>query len=230
MSQHPDPLQARIDDYWTGRAPSYDAYQQRPERRDLDRQAWGRVWSGVLPSAPVEVLDVGTGSGHVACLLAELGHRVTGIDLAGGMLDLAREHAAELADPPRILVGDAVAPPFPPASYDAVVGRYVMWTLRDPATAVARWVELLRPGGVVAMVDSTWFTDGLGALYGDRPDAALPLAEARSIEATADVLRAAGLVDVAVVPLEEVLELDRAHGVAPGHDVQLQYLVTGTRR
>lgn len=230
MTRHPDPLQARIDDYWTERAPSYDAYQQRPERRELDLRAWGEVWSGVLPTAPADVLDVGTGSGHVACLLADLGHRVTGIDLAGGMLDIAREHAAARTNPPRIMVGDAVAPPFPPASYDAVVGRYVMWTLRDPAAAVARWVELLRPGGVVAMVDSTWFTGGLGALYGDRPDAALPLADASSIEETADVLRAAGLADVTVTPLNTILELDRTHGVAPGHDVQLQQLVTGTLR
>jgi SAM-dependent methyltransferase len=223
------PLQDSINDYWTERAPSYDAYQQRPERREIDRETWAGVWSSVLPAAPADVLDVGTGSGHVASLLADLGHRVTGIDLAGGMLDLAREHASARANPPRILAGDAVAPDFPPGSYDAVVGRYVMWTLRDPAAAVARWADLLRPGGVVAMVDSTWFTDGLGSLYGDRPDAALPLADARTIEDTADVLRSAGLADVAVTPLEEVLELDRAHGVAPGHDVQLQFLVSGRR-
>ncbi|GAA4377528.1 class I SAM-dependent methyltransferase [Nocardioides caricicola] len=220
-------LQDTINAYWTDRAPEYDAYQQRPERRDLDRDAWVRVWSPALPPAPVDVLDVGTGSGHVACLLADLGHRVTGIDLADGMLDIARGHAAASVRPPRILAGDAVAPDFPPASYDAVVGRYVMWTLRDPDAAVASWVRLLRPGGVVAVVDSTWFTDGLGNLYGDRPDATLPLADARTIDETAEVLRRAGLADVTVTPLEEVLELDRAHGVAPGHDVQLQYLVSG---
>lgn len=226
MSQH---LQDTINDYWTVRAPSYDAYQQRPERRELDRGAWARLWSSTLPPAPVDVLDVGTGSGHVACLLADLGHHVTGIDLADGMLDLAREHAAALANPPRILVGDAVEPDFAPASYDAVVGRYVMWTLRDPSAAATNWMRLLRPGGVVAMVDSPWFTDGLGNLYGDLPDATLPLAEATTIDDTAAVLRRAGLSDVTVTPLEEVLELDRTHGVAPGHDVQLQYLVTGKR-
>lgn len=224
MNQH---LQETINDYWTDRAPSYDAYQQRPERRELDRDAWARVWTSALPAAPADVLDVGTGSGHVACLLADLGHRVTGIDLAAGMLDIARQHAFTPPNPPQILSGDSVAPDFPSASYDAIVGRYVMWTLRDPEAAVANWIELLRPGGIVAMVDSTWFIDGLGNLYGDRPEGNLPLADAHTIDDTAEVLRGAGLLDVMITPLEEILELDRAHGVAPGHDIQLQYLVSG---
>jgi SAM-dependent methyltransferase len=224
MSEH---LQDRINDYWTDRAPAYDAYQQRPERRDLDVDVWGRVWSSVLPAAPADVLDVGTGSGHVAHLLADLGHRVTGIDLSEGMLELARSHGAGRANPPLILTGDAVAPDFPPGSYDAVVGRYVMWTLREPVVAVTNWKRLLRPGGVVAMVDSVWFGDGLGSLYGERPTGRLPLADARSIEETAAALRAAGLLDVVVTPLDEVLDLDRQHGVAPGHEVQMQYLISG---
>jgi SAM-dependent methyltransferase len=223
-------LQDSINAYWSDRAPSYDAYQQRPERRDVDVEVWGRIWSEALPPAPADVLDVGTGSGHVARLLAGLGHRVTGIDLSDGMLEIARQHAARDACPPLFLNGDAVAPDFPEGSFDAVVGRYVMWTLRDPAAAVARWLRLLRPGGVVAMADSTWFTDGLGELYGERPDAHLPLAEARSIDEVAEVLRRGGLADVAVTPLHDVLELDRAHGVAPGHEVQLQYVLTGRRR
>jgi len=222
-------LQDSINDYWTERAPSYDAYQQRPERRDLDVGVWGRAWSAALPPAPAEVLDVGTGSGHVARLLSGLGHRVTGIDLSPGMLRIAREHAANDPLPPSFLAGDAVDPDFPPGSFDAVVGRYVMWTLRDPEAAVARWVRLLRPGGVVAMADSLWFTDGRGDLYGERPEGHLPLADARSIEEVADVLSRGGLTDVTITPLQEVLELDRSHGVAPGHDVQLQYMLAGRR-
>jgi ubiquinone/menaquinone biosynthesis C-methylase UbiE len=222
-------VQDTIDDYWSQRAPAYDAYQQRPERRDVDAETWGRIWSDALPPAPADVLDVGTGSGHVALLLATLGHDVTGIDLADGMLDRAREHARAHPRPPRFVRGDAVAPDFADGSFDAITGRYVMWTLRDPGAAVRRWVRLLRPGGVVAMADSTWFTDGLGDLYGDRPDTALPLADARSIDDTAATLEHGGLVDLRVEPLTEVLELDRRLGVAPGHDVRLQYLVTGRR-
>lgn len=229
MSDDTRALQDTINDYWTERAPAYDAYQQRPERRDLDVDVWARIWSAALPQAPADVLDVGTGSGHVARLLSDLGHRVTGIDLSPGMLEIAAQHAASDARPPRFLAGDAVHPDLPPGSFDAVVGRYVMWTLREPELAVASWLRLLRPGGVVAMADSTWFTDGMGDLYGERPEGHLPLADARSIDEVRDAMVRGGLHDVTVTPLEAVLELDRALGVAEGHEVQLQHLLVGRK-
>lgn len=220
-------LQSAINEYWTERAPSYDDYQQRPERREADRRVWSGIWATALPDVPASVLDVGTGSGHVAMTLAGLGFDVTGIDLAGGMLDRAREHAAEQSTPPRLLVGDATAPDFAPETFDAVVGRYVLWTLREPVSAVRAWARLLRPGGVVAMADSTWFPEGMGELYGPGTADELPLAEAGTIERSAEAMRAGGLLDVQVRELTEVLELDRTYGVAPGHHVQSQYLLTG---
>lgn len=221
--------QEKINAYWTGRAPSYDAYQQAPERLADDTAAWSAVWSAALGGRPLDVLDVGTGSGQVAVTLAGLGHRVTGIDLSDGMLEQARRYPG-----PRFLRGDAVRPDFPPASFDAVTGRYVMWTLREPDVAVATWIGLLRPGGIVAVVDSTWFPDGLdkgsdtfAGHYDDGVRAALPLAAATSIDETAAVLEKAGLNDVTVTPLTSILELDRRYGVAPDHEPQLQFLVTG---
>lgn len=228
MSQTRGSAQESINAYWSERAPDYDDYQQRPERRDLDAEAWGAVWSAALPPAPSQVLDVGTGSGHVACLLAGLGHEVTAIDLADGMLAIARERAATLERAPRFLVGDAVAPDFAPGSFDVVVGRYVMWTLRDPAAAAARWFDLVRPGGRVAMVDSTWFPEGVPDLY-DGPGTDLPLAGSTTIDDSAAVLGAAGFADVDVTPLQRIHDLDEAHGVAPGHRVQMQFLLTGRR-
>lgn len=222
------PVQQAINSYWSRAAPTYDEHQQRPERRDLDVAAWTTIWSGALPAAPTAVLDVGTGTGHVACLLAALGHDVTGIDLADGMLAIARERAAGLDPAPRFLLGDAVAPDFAPGSFDVVTGRYVMWTLRDPAAATARWFDLLRPGGTIAMVDSTWFPEGIGDLY-DGPATELPLADATSIDDTAQVLVAAGFTGVTVEPLESIHALDSEYGVAPDHRVQMQFLLTGRR-
>ncbi|AIY16817.1 methyltransferase domain-containing protein [Pimelobacter simplex] len=226
-------VQDNVDAYWTGRAPSYDDYQQRPERRALDQAAWAEVFSAALPPAPADVLDLGTGSGYVALLLAGLGYDVTATDMSEGMLARARAHAARADRAPDFRRGDAVAPDFADASFDAVTSRYLMWTLREPARALAAWRRLLRPGGVLTLVDSTWFPEGLDRdtsedfvrLYDDGVRAALPLADAASIDATRDLVVAAGFADVTVTPLTGILELDRAHGVAPDHEVRLQFLV-----
>ncbi len=237
-TQSPAPeVQQAMNAYWTERSVPYDEYQERPERRDVDRAAWRQVWTDALGTEPLDVLDVGTGSGYVARVLADLGHRVTGIDLAEGMLERARAHAAQMAAPPRFELGDAVAPPFAPASFDALVNRYVMWTLREPDRALSTWFDLLRPGGTLAVVDATWFSDGLYAgatdqfrrAYDEQVRAALPLAEASSVDAVVAVVEGAGFTDVRVEPLTALLELDRRHGVAPGHELELQHLVRATK-
>lgn len=231
---HDTALQARIDDYWDHRARVYDEAQHRGGREAVDRELWGRVWSGALPAAPARVLDLGTGSGHAAFVLAGLGHDVTGVDSSAGMIEIARSRAAGAKGAsPTFVLGDAVDPPVD-GGFDVVVSRYLMWTLREPLTALQQWRGLLRPGGVLAVVDSTWFDAGIEgsppefiASYADVMDD-LPLASADSIGATAEVVAAAGFTDVTTRPLTEVLEVDERLGVAPGHRPRLQYLVRGT--
>lgn len=234
-------VQAKISQYWTQRAESYDEFQMSQLRNDAIRQAWLRVWRQALPAPPVDVLDVGTGTGHVALLLAELGHKVTGIDHAEGMLERARAKAAALpSNAPTFALGDAVAPDFTPGSFDAITARYVLWTLRTPERALENWRQVLRPGGVLAAVDSTWYPEGIDSgptdgdaqpifrrLYTDQVLSALPLAQAKTIDETVERVRAAGFSKVALTPLREIFELDQKYGVAPGHKVQMQFLITG---
>lgn len=230
-------IQADLNAYWSGRALEYDAHQRRPERLARDLVTWTQIWRDALPDAPADVLDLGTGSGFVAFVLAGLGHRVTATDLSEGMIEMARSHAGSVGQVggPDFRIGDAVDPDFAPTSLDAITNRYLMWTLREPERALANWRRLLRPGGVLAVVDGLWFPDGLAAnqtpgfatSYGVQARAHLPLAEAGSIEATGDLLRAAGFRDVTTTPLTSILELDREFGVAPGHDLTVQHLVRG---
>lgn len=232
----PDVQQA-MNDYWTVRAAPYDEYQQREDRRDLDLAAWKQIFTDALGTTPLDVLDVGTGSGYVACCIAELGHRVTGIDLAEGMLERAEAHAGRMSNAPTFVLGDAVAPDFAPGSFDAIVNRYVAWTLREPDTALANWMDVLRPGGTLAVVDASWFAKGLyegasdnfKASYDASVRDALPFAESTTMDAFADKVRAAGFVDVEVIALERLLELDVEFGVAPNHEVIMQYLIRATR-
>ena len=53
-----------------------------------------------------------------------------------------------------------------------------------------------------------------------------PVAERLKAE---DGTIADGFADVTVTPLETIYALDEEHGVAPGHHVQMQYLLTGRR-
>jgi len=58
----------------------------------------GRFYLALAESGPYSVLDLGCGTGTLCCALAEQGHRVTGVDPAAAMLDVARRkpHAEQL--------------------------------------------------------------------------------------------------------------------------------------
>lgn len=245
--------QRRISEYWSRWAGDYEAYQAQRREAEDGSGVWEDIWSAALPDPPAQVLDLGTGSGAVAFLLAGMGHRVTGIDLAEGMLAEARRRSGYAANP-LFGFGDAAAPRFEDAAFDALTARYVLWTLRRPEFALSEWLRVLKPGGALVVVDSLWFPEGLTAdghlgtgeadgecgTGGHSRDAdfcrayqgqreALPLAEADSIEAFAEQIRAAGFADVVVDELPELMEQDRKHGVAPGHQVQMQYRIRGAK-
>lgn len=100
------------------------------------------------------VLDIGCGAGAVTIRAAQavrLGGQVTGIDLSDRMLKRAAAEAAGRGlDNVTAQRGDASRPALPAASFDAVLASLVLYLLPDPHAAVARWRELLAPGGIVA--------------------------------------------------------------------------------
>ena len=75
------------------------------------------------------ILDVGTGTGRAALLLARDGAHVTAVDASIEMLAVARRRATEEGAPVRFLVGDAHALDFPDRSFDVALSlRVIMHT------------------------------------------------------------------------------------------------------
>ena len=138
---------------------SSDQEIERLDRQSASIEAATRMLlraSGIQPG--MRVLDLGTGIGHMAMLVAELvgpQGQVIGIDNSSKLLDVAASRAA--AQPQlRFALGDVRswrdAEPF-----DAIVGRLILFHLADPVSVVRHHAASLRPGGLLLALD---FEDG----------------------------------------------------------------------
>ena len=104
----------------------------------------------------MDILDVGTGTGFFAILLAEKGHRVEGIDLTPAMLEEARRLAKQRNLDITFREMDAQNLAYPDGTFDVVISRNLTWTLPDPERAYASWFRVLKPGGVLLNFDAEY--------------------------------------------------------------------------
>lgn len=130
------------------------------------------------------VIDLGCGAGDVSLMVAELvgaGGSVVGVDRAPEAVALARQRAAARGLTQASFVQSELdALDLPPV--DAVVGRFVLMHQPDPVVVLAHVLRMVRPGGVVALMESHltalgpgWHSWPLSAAYGQLLDAMLPI-------------------------------------------------------
>jgi ubiquinone/menaquinone biosynthesis C-methylase UbiE len=251
-----DPIKRDLATTWDAGAAGYDRTPRHGLRHEDEWVAWRRLIAAMLgdpahadvPS--LRVLDVGTGTGVLALLAAELGHEVTGIDLSSGMLEEAARKAREHGLAIDLRLGDAEDLPAGLTGFDAIVSRHLLWTLPDPPRALASWRSAARPGGLIAIIDGShhpgWWPAPLirdaasrwlerrarpdhGHAYEPGVRATLPFEHQRDTRGVRALLLRAGLEHVRVRTLEEVDRVERAHlGVAERiADDWRRYLATG---
>jgi 2-polyprenyl-3-methyl-5-hydroxy-6-metoxy-1,4-benzoquinol methylase len=99
-----------------------------------------------LPVAADRALDVGCGDGTLARELRRQVPHVVGIDRHEPSIHLARDH-----DDIEYVVGDFLTHPFEPSSFDVVVAVASLHHM-DMTAGLRRMRELVRPGGLVAVI------------------------------------------------------------------------------
>ncbi|MFC5185867.1 class I SAM-dependent methyltransferase [Actinomadura harenae] len=102
---------------------------------------------GAVPEGARTALDVGCGEGMLARALRRTVPEVMGVDLDGPSIEQARAHPDEID----YVLGDFLDHPFEPASFDVVASVATLHHM-DAATGLSRMRDLVRPGGVVAVV------------------------------------------------------------------------------
>lgn len=105
----------------------------------------------------VRVLDVGTGTGNLALVLARRGAQVMAVEPSAEMRQVAQ---AKLGHIP-VLEGQFLALPLPDGSQDAVVSTYAFHHLDDERKALGarELLRVLRPGGRIVLGDVAWASE-----------------------------------------------------------------------
>ncbi len=149
--------------YWTKRAPSYSEVNQ-DELQTKQHDTWRSVLVERIdarypdrPRQDIRVLDVGTGPGFFAILLAEQGYDVTAVDYTDSMLQEAKRNAKALQHRIVFQRMNAENLSFAAHSFDVIVTRNVTWNLPHPQTAYREWQRVLKPGGLLLNFDANWY-------------------------------------------------------------------------
>lgn len=112
-------------------------------------EAFARGLVGLLHLG--DVLDVGSGDGVAATLLAPRARSITCLDRSEAVIEAARVRLSR-HDNVRFAVGDMHELPCADAAFDQVLLFHVLTYSTDPARALAEAARVLRPGGDLVVV------------------------------------------------------------------------------
>jgi SAM-dependent methyltransferase len=130
---------------WGARARDW-AEVQEPAQHEL----YPPVFDAAGVGEGTSLLDAGCGSGVAAAIAHDRGAKVSGIDAAVQLVEIARDRvpAADFS------VGELEALPYDDDSFDVVTGFNAFQYAADPVHALQEARRVARPGGTVAIL--TW--------------------------------------------------------------------------
>lgn len=102
-----------------------------------------------LTQSSLNVLDIGCGAGTQSMMWAREGHKVSGLDINGPLVELAIERAHEAKLPIDFRIGTATELPWPDHSMDVCLVPELLEHVREWEPCVAEFTRVLKPGGIL---------------------------------------------------------------------------------
>lgn len=152
-----------IEMYWDNRAESYSKVNQEELSSEQEILWLCEIQKRIEKNYPrhnpkeITILDIGTGPGFFAIVLAKAGYQVTAIDYTKAMLLQARQNAKEYSNVISFYEMDAQNLSFQDDSFDVIVSRNLTWVLQDPHKAYSSWTRVLKMGGLLLNFDANWY-------------------------------------------------------------------------
>jgi SAM-dependent methyltransferase len=116
------------------------------------------------PAPGDRYLDIACGTGRVCELAASAGATVVGIDLAPGLIEVAKQRAAERGLSIDYRVGDAENLDVEDASFDEVSSTFGLMFAPTQEAAASELARVTRPGGRIALAN--WTPEGrIGEMF-----------------------------------------------------------------
>lgn len=150
-------------------APSIQSHNQGPASTwslggqaydDISRQIASALAHCVVrfdPQPGERVLDLATGTGMTARLLAARGVDVIGIDIAAGLIEAARQQPAPARGSIRFEIGDAESLPLADGSVDGITSTFGVMFATRPEAVAGELARVCRPGGRISL--TVWRSD-----------------------------------------------------------------------
>ena len=107
---------------------------------------------------PKQILDIATGTGDLAIMMAGLDpDKIIGLDISAGMLEVGKEKIAKenLSDVIEMMVGDSENMPFEENSFDAITVSFGVRNFANLNNGLQEIYRVLKPGGVLVILETS---------------------------------------------------------------------------
>ena len=107
---------------------------------------------------PKQILDIATGTGDLALMMAKLNpEKVIGLDISAGMLEVGKQkiNKANLSDKIEMIVGDSEDMPFKDNTFDAITVSFGVRNFAHLDKGISEIARVLKPTGVLVILETS---------------------------------------------------------------------------